>query len=400
MRTRFGVTVGLVVLGLVVWGGAPALADVINAPTTFAVADALDGTVDGTYNVAGDLLITSTGSITCNDPATPAGASACPIKIVVTGNLLMEAGSEITADNTVGGGNAGNITITVGTDMTMCGPNGGQPGCLATGIPGALISAQKKSGRRHQCRQQRHDHGRGQGDRDRRLLHGGRRNDLRRRDGREDHHRQSHRQVRQHHDHRREDLLHRARLGRPGGRPARARRRRTGRQDLHRLRLRADQPGARDEQGPGSGRRPRPSRVLRGADPRGWSSRPARATPPTPRTAATSSTTASPARSSATTRPTRPAASRCGATSSRSTRSTTAGPASSMPTSVAAGPSGTSWIDIFAFSELTVIDGTGNDSQQRRHATSTSRPTPCTRTRWTAPTTPRAWSRRRSRAAR
>ena len=52
-----------------------------------------------------------------------------------------------------------------------------------------------------------------------------------------------------------------------------------------------------------------------------------------------------------------------------------------------AGPSGTSWIDIFAFSKLTVIDGTGNDISETTSATPTSRPTPCTRTRSTAPTT-------------
>ena len=139
---------GLVIIAvaLMFGGAATATADTILVPTTFAVADASDGTVDNVYNVAGDLTITSTGSITCNDPALPTGADACPITIVVTGKLLMEAGSAITADNTVDGGNAGDITITVGTDMTMCGPNGGQPGCAASGLPGALISGQKKSG--------------------------------------------------------------------------------------------------------------------------------------------------------------------------------------------------------------------------------------------------------------
>ena len=82
--------------------------------------------------------------ITCDDSASPAGSSACPITIEVTGNLVMEAGSAITADQTVGGGNAGDITITVvGGDMTMCGPNGGQTGCASPGPAalGALISA-------------------------------------------------------------------------------------------------------------------------------------------------------------------------------------------------------------------------------------------------------------------
>ena len=100
------------------------------------------GTDNAVYEVI-NLTLQSGAIIECNDSALPAGASACPITIVATGNVVMEAGSAITANQTLGGGDAGDITITVGGDMTMCGPNGGQTGCASPGPAalGALISA-------------------------------------------------------------------------------------------------------------------------------------------------------------------------------------------------------------------------------------------------------------------
>ena len=81
--------------------GIALAADVtINVATTFAVADASDGTVDGVFNVTGNLTLGPLGSITCNDDLPlVANADACPITIVVTGNLVMQAGSAITAEN-------------------------------------------------------------------------------------------------------------------------------------------------------------------------------------------------------------------------------------------------------------------------------------------------------------
>jgi parallel beta-helix repeat protein len=122
------------------------------ALTTLNTHNSFKDLAAGTYTVNDDLLITSTGSITCNDNATDqpgagSGTSACPITIVVTGNMLMEAGSLIQAENQSGGGNGGNIAITVGGNMTMCGAAGAQAGCgAASGNPGALISSQKIAG--------------------------------------------------------------------------------------------------------------------------------------------------------------------------------------------------------------------------------------------------------------
>src|SRR4029077_11103311 len=110
--------------------------------------DASDGTTDNVFNVSGDLLITSTGSITCNDPASPSGADACPITIHLTGNLVMQAGSKIQAEDQVDGGSGGNISITVDGNMTMCGPAGAKADCGGAGLAstGALISSQKITG--------------------------------------------------------------------------------------------------------------------------------------------------------------------------------------------------------------------------------------------------------------
>ncbi len=78
---------------------------------------------------AGDLLITSTGSVNCNDSGVPPNG-ASPITITVSGDMEMQAGSVIRADNTNDGGNGGTITLTVGGNFTMRGANGGSPGAV------------------------------------------------------------------------------------------------------------------------------------------------------------------------------------------------------------------------------------------------------------------------------
>jgi hypothetical protein len=80
--------------------------------------------------VPGDLLITGTGSIDCGDPAVPPGAGAQPITISVGGDMEMRAGSSIRAENSLDGGNGGNITLTVGGNFTMRGTSGGTAGAV------------------------------------------------------------------------------------------------------------------------------------------------------------------------------------------------------------------------------------------------------------------------------
>jgi hypothetical protein len=97
---------------------------------------------DGVFHVTGDLLVD--GIITCNDTST---VDACPIKIEVTGNMIMKAGAKILAENNAGGGNGGDITITVGGNLILCGtPGTADPLCGGAGSPGALISSSKTSG--------------------------------------------------------------------------------------------------------------------------------------------------------------------------------------------------------------------------------------------------------------
>ncbi len=85
-----------------------------------------------------------------NDP--PAfpnlNASAGPITIDVSGNFLMQSGSSISAENDASGGSGGEIKITVhGDSMTLCGTThttaGLAAGCVGNTAPGATISSQK-----------------------------------------------------------------------------------------------------------------------------------------------------------------------------------------------------------------------------------------------------------------
>ena len=152
LRRRVAMIIGVATLAAsvaVVAAPSVALAAdvIINVPTTFAAADASDGASDGTFTVTGNLTITSAGAVTCNDPASPPNADACDIDIAVSGDMVMQAGSAILAENNVRGGSGGDITIDVDGDMTMCAAAGAQTGCGgATANPGAVISARKTSG--------------------------------------------------------------------------------------------------------------------------------------------------------------------------------------------------------------------------------------------------------------
>ncbi len=114
----------------------------ISTARTFASldgsADDDDGLVNGVFTKNANLTIAAGGSITCDDPATPSAANACPITLSVSGNLEIQAGGSIHAENNVGAGTGGNITMTVGGNFTMRGPSGGNPG--------AFVSSQKLGG--------------------------------------------------------------------------------------------------------------------------------------------------------------------------------------------------------------------------------------------------------------
>ncbi|HEY3567640.1 MAG TPA: cadherin domain-containing protein [Thermoanaerobaculia bacterium] len=90
-----------------------------------------DGVANGVFTVNGDLILD--GTINCNDDPPLAGnASACPIRISVSGDLTMRAGSGIFAENRRGGGTGGNIQLTVGGNLILLGPSGTLPGAIVS----------------------------------------------------------------------------------------------------------------------------------------------------------------------------------------------------------------------------------------------------------------------------
>ena len=145
LRRRVAVIIGAATLAAsvaVVAAPSVALAAdvIINVPTTFAAADASDGASDGTFTVTGNLTITSAGAVTCNDPASPPNADACDIDIAVSGDMVMQAGSAILAENNVRGGSGGDITIDVDGDMTNVRE------ALVAGVLAAKDEAQRDGG--------------------------------------------------------------------------------------------------------------------------------------------------------------------------------------------------------------------------------------------------------------
>jgi VCBS repeat-containing protein len=96
-----------------------------------------DGLANGVFTVSGDLVID--GTIHCNDSSPlPQSSGACPIRISVSGDLTLEAGSGIFAENRRGSGNGGNVRLDVGGDLTLLGPD--------ASLPGAVVSTSRTTG--------------------------------------------------------------------------------------------------------------------------------------------------------------------------------------------------------------------------------------------------------------
>ena len=114
----------------------PALASnvTINGTANFS---SLDGSVDdqdhvvnGIFTVTGDLIVN--GTINCNDEGAGSN-SACAMRFDVSGNVVMNAGSGMFAENRLGAGSGGNITINASGSVTLHGP--------ASTLNGAVISS-------------------------------------------------------------------------------------------------------------------------------------------------------------------------------------------------------------------------------------------------------------------
>ena len=108
----------------------------INGTANFASLDGgpddADHLANGVFTVNGDLTVN--GTINCNDDGAGAN-SACAMQFVVSGNLVLNAGSAIFAENRTKAGNGGDITFTVGGDVIIHGPSGS--------LAGAIVSSAK-----------------------------------------------------------------------------------------------------------------------------------------------------------------------------------------------------------------------------------------------------------------
>ncbi len=119
----------------------PAAADnvTISGTVNFSALDGSsldhDHAVNGVFTVDdGDLTVS--GTVNCNDGG-PGNNNACAMAFAVSGNFTMTAGSALYAENRLGGGNGGNITITAGHVLLQ--------GASPT-QSGALISSATTSG--------------------------------------------------------------------------------------------------------------------------------------------------------------------------------------------------------------------------------------------------------------
>ncbi|HYI11937.1 MAG TPA: Ig-like domain-containing protein [Thermoanaerobaculia bacterium] len=75
-----------------------------------------DGATNGTFTVDdGDL--TFLGTVNCNDSG-PGNNSACAMRFAVSGNVVIEAGAALYAENRTGGGSGGDVTFNVGGSFT------------------------------------------------------------------------------------------------------------------------------------------------------------------------------------------------------------------------------------------------------------------------------------------
>jgi hypothetical protein len=114
----------LLLLVLFAIAAVPAMAhDVtISGNVTFASLDGSsldhDGVVNGVFTVNDGNLIVN-GTINCNDDS--GSDSACNMSFVVSGDVIINSGGGIFAENRTGTGSGGNITISAGGNITVNG---------------------------------------------------------------------------------------------------------------------------------------------------------------------------------------------------------------------------------------------------------------------------------------
>jgi len=144
-----------VLLSLVVVLAAPVLYahDVtISGTTSFAALDGSsldhDGVANGVFTVSDGNLIVN-GVVNCNDDN--GGDSACAMAFAVSGNMTVNSGGALYAENRSGGGAGGNITLTVGGNLVLNGTaivsaaskssSGGNGGAITANVTGSVALA-------------------------------------------------------------------------------------------------------------------------------------------------------------------------------------------------------------------------------------------------------------------
>ncbi len=78
-----------------------------------------DGVVNGVFTVSDGNLVVS-GTVNCNDDGASSN-SACAMSFAVSGNMTLNTGAALYAENRTGNGVGGNITLTVGGNLALNG---------------------------------------------------------------------------------------------------------------------------------------------------------------------------------------------------------------------------------------------------------------------------------------
>ena len=147
MRSRSASLLSL----FVILGASSAFAhDVtITGTTSFAALDGSsldhDGVANGVFTVSDGNLIVN-GVVNCNDDG--GSDSACSMAFAVSGNMTINSGGALYAENRTGGGSGGAITLTVGGNLALNGTalvstaskssSGGNGGAIAATVGGSV----------------------------------------------------------------------------------------------------------------------------------------------------------------------------------------------------------------------------------------------------------------------
>src|ERR1044071_10103972 len=107
-----------------------------------------DGVANGVFTVSDGNLIVN-GVVNCNDDS--GGDNACSMAFAVSGNMSVNSGGGLYAENRSGGGTGGNITLTVGGNLALNGTaivstasktsSGANGGAITANVTGSVALA-------------------------------------------------------------------------------------------------------------------------------------------------------------------------------------------------------------------------------------------------------------------